>query len=675
MTSETQQGRGNGLVGSLLEGRYRVDSLIARGGMSTVYRGMDTRLERPVALKVMDERYSGDRSFVERFEREARSAAKLHHNDIVAVFDQGVDHGSNADHVYLVMELVEGCTLRDLILDRGGPLPLAMVLSVLQPVLSALTVAHRAGMVHRDVKPENVLIGNDGSVKVADFGLVRAAAEAGTTSGSVILGTVAYLSPEQVTTGAADASTDVYAAGIIAYEMLTGRPPYTGDTAMSVAYQHVNNDVPPPSHAVEVPAAIDALVLRATRRDPQQRPADAESFLAEVQQVRTDLGIAPVAVPVPSSEARTATLPPVTDDEPETEQFGPVRAQPTRIEAAQPPQPTRADAPAPRQHTRALARPATGQDYETPPPPHPEPGFEPERRRGRRKVALWTTVVLVLAALVGGAAFWLGLGSTSTVPNVVGLSEAQAQQNLEGAGLEANISRENDNDVPEGIVLSVDPEEGATARNGSAVELVVSLGKPAVPEIDPGTSLSQAQNEIRNARLKPVHDGSADEYHPQVPEGSVVRTEPAAGARLNISSDVQLIVSKGPEPVQIPDVRGMSREEAFATLRNAGFAPQDAGQQFDAEIDAGHVISTDPAIGEEVKLVGKPRVGVVTSNAVPVPSLNGVPVSQAEQQVAQLGLKLDVKSLFQRDGMVIFGQYPTTGSRVKPGSAIHVTAF
>ncbi|MFB9570602.1 protein kinase, partial [Saccharopolyspora hordei] len=301
----------------MLERRYRVDALLARGGMSTVYRGLDTRLDRPVAIKVMDEQYSGDRSFVQRFEREARAAAKLHHPDIVAVYDQGVDHGSDGDHVFLVMQLVEGCTLRDLIVDRGGQLPLPMALSVIEPVLSALDAAHRAEMVHRDVKPENVLIGSDGSVKVADFGLVRAAAEAGTTSGSVILGTVAYLSPEQVTTGAADARTDVYAAGIVLYEMLTGRPPYVGDTALSVAYRHVNDDVPPPSELVpDLPPAIDELVVRATRRDPAQRPQSAEAFLTEVRKAREELGISLVPVPAPESAERTAQIPAITDDPP-----------------------------------------------------------------------------------------------------------------------------------------------------------------------------------------------------------------------------------------------------------------------------------------------------------------------------------------------------------------------
>jgi eukaryotic-like serine/threonine-protein kinase len=345
MTPETRSGRGASLVGAMLERRYRVDSLIARGGMSTVYRGLDTRLDRPVAIKVMDGQYSGDRSFVDRFEREARAAARLHHPDVVAVYDQGVDHGADGDNVFLVMQLVEGCTLRDLIMDRGGRLPLPMALSVMAPVLSALAAAHQAGMVHRDVKPENVLIGTDGSVKVADFGLVRAAAEAGTTSGSIILGTVAYLSPEQVTTGAADARSDVYAAGIVLYEMLTGRPPYVGDTALSVAYRHVNDDVPPPSEQFpDVPPAIDDLVVRATRREPAQRPENAAVFLAELGQARTDLGIAPVAVPVPASEERTALIAPA--DDPPTEQIPAVR-----------------DTPVGPQRTRAMARPATGDDH------------------------------------------------------------------------------------------------------------------------------------------------------------------------------------------------------------------------------------------------------------------------------------------------------------------------
>ena len=288
------------LVGALLEGRYQVGPMLAHGGMSTVYRGTDTRLERPVAIKVMAPRFAADPLFLQRFEREARAAARLHHPGIVAVHDQGVDSSPIGDSVFLVMELVDGGTLRDLLRQRG-PLPVPLALSVADMVLSALAAAHWEGLVHRDIKPENVLIGPGGVVKVADFGLVRAVAEASSSTGDVILGTVAYLSPEQVATGAADARSDVYATGVMLFEMLTGAPPYTGETALSVAYHHVNDDMPAPSAAgAVVPASLDDLIVRATRRDPDARPPDAAAFLRELQSVRAELRIDRVPVPVPA---------------------------------------------------------------------------------------------------------------------------------------------------------------------------------------------------------------------------------------------------------------------------------------------------------------------------------------------------------------------------------------
>src|ERR687894_1719795 len=291
------------LVGTLLDGRYRVGPVLARGGMSTVYRGTDIRLERPVAIKVMAPRFAADPAFLQRFEREARAAARLDHPGVVAVHDQGVDFAG--DHAFLVMELVEGATLRDL-MRQHGRLPVPLAIAVAEMVLSALAAAHREGLVHRDIKPENVLIGPGGVVKVADFGLVRAAAEASNT-GDVILGTVAYLSPEQVATGAADARSDVYASGVLLFEMLTAAPPYSGETALSVAYRHVNDDMPAPSTAgADVPAPLDDLIVQATRRDPAIRPPDASAFLRRLQAVRIGLGIDRVAVPVPTSASSMA---------------------------------------------------------------------------------------------------------------------------------------------------------------------------------------------------------------------------------------------------------------------------------------------------------------------------------------------------------------------------------
>ena len=680
MTSETRPGRGGGLVGSSLEQRYRIDALIARGGMSVVYRGVDTRLHRPVAIKVMDSRYSGDRSFIHRFEREAQAAARLHHPHVVAVYDQGVDRTPDGDLVYLVMQLVQGCTLRDLLEERGR-LELPLALSVLEPTLAAVAAAHQAGMVHRDIKPENVLVGDDESVKVADFGLVRAAASAGTTSGSVILGTVAYLSPEQVTTGAADTRTDVYAAGIVLYEMLTGEPPYTGDTALSVAYRHVNDDVPAPSERVpEVPPAVDDLVMRATRRDPQQRPVDGAAFLAEVQQLRQQLGLPTVPVPIPASQERTARV--ATDNGPPTDQIAPVPAEPPASPArpSQPqafphqPFPQHPSQPQPNQFadhggprgTRAIARSeadAGASDAAT------------ARERPRRRAALWTALVAVLVLVVGGGAWLLGSPGTVQVPRVNGEPEEVAQKVLAQAGLSAEVNREYDNSVPAGRVKSSSPAEGSKVRDGISVTLVVSRGQPKVPSIAAGTPAAQAESQLRNAGLQPRRDGSQDQYSSSVPAGAVLGLSPQAGTAVPISSPVTLVLSKGARPVPVPNLQGADQNSAFSALRNAGFEPYLAGQQFNDGVEAGHVIATSPAAGTPVPMSGKPRIGVVVSNAVTVPSFQGASAQQSQQAAAQMGIQLDVQSLFNRPGAIVVGQSPQAGSKVQPGTVVHLTAL
>jgi serine/threonine-protein kinase len=386
------------LVGAVLDGRYRVETMIATGGMSAVYRGLDLRLDRPVALKVMDSRYAGDNQFLTRFQREARVVARLKDPGLVAVYDQGID----GQHPFLVMELIEGGTLRELLRERG-PMPPHAVAAVLRPVLGGLAVAHRAGLVHRDVKPENVLISDDGDVKIADFGLVRAVAEAKITSTSVILGTADYLSPEQVSTGDAGPRSDVYSVGILAYELLTGATPFTGDSALAVAYRRMDNDVSPPSSVIAgVPQQFDDLVLHATARIPADRYADAQDMGNELDGIVEELGLPAFRVPAPRNSAQhlSAAL-----------HRSQSHVQDATTETTAPPVPP---VHPPRQQTRELIR----DDWQ-----QQEPEYEPvsgqfagidlddfywARQRAKRALLFWVVAVLTLAGLVAAAAWTLG---------------------------------------------------------------------------------------------------------------------------------------------------------------------------------------------------------------------------------------------------------------------------
>jgi serine/threonine-protein kinase len=383
------------MVGAVLDGRYRVEAVIATGGMSAVYRGVDARLDRPVAIKVMDSRYAGDQQFLTRFQLEARAVARLKDPGLVAVYDQGVDGA----HPFLVMELIDGGTLRELLRERG-PMPPHAVAAVLRPVLGGLAVAHRSGLVHRDVKPENVLISDDGEVKIADFGLVRALAAAKITSESVILGTADYLSPEQVRSGDATPRSDVYSCGILIYELLTGTAPFCGDSPLAVAYARMDNDVAPPSTVIRgVPRQFDELVRHATARDAAYRFADAQEMAEALDEICDELELPAFRVPAPRNSAQHASAALYL-----SQRYAPPPAPP----------PAPAPAPAPHRQTRQMTRgPEDWGPAEKPRVPGQFAGielaaFQEYRRRAKWRVWFWVAAVLIVTGLVAVAAWTLG---------------------------------------------------------------------------------------------------------------------------------------------------------------------------------------------------------------------------------------------------------------------------
>jgi serine/threonine-protein kinase len=668
-------------MGGLLEQRYRVDSVLARGGMSTVYRGRDTRLDRDVAIKVMDPHLTADPAFVARFEREARAAAQLHHPAVVSVHDQGVD----GDQVYLVMELIDGGNLRDL-LNQRGKLPPAIALSILGPVLSALGAAHRAGLVHRDVKPENVLIGPGGQVKVADFGLARAIAENGVTSDSEILGTVAYLSPEQVETGAADARSDVYSAGIVLYEMLAGQAPYRGETAISVAYQHVNSDVP---SVPEIPLALDTLVRKSTRRDPSLRPLNADAFLGELERVGAELGLTPQPVPVPGSAPendRTVVMRPVPVavgatppsaaelTRPVTHKSAMTTVMPSGVTTVNTGPPT---PPPGISGTRAMSRPEPPRRR---PPQKKKPKVDPveeERKRRKRLFIIWGSVVAVLVLIVGLFAWYLGAGRWTAVPAVTGQSEQNAVRLMQTADLTPLIEKVPSDDVPNGQVISSDPGANAELRKGQSVKIIVSRGKPIVPFINVGAEVDAATKEIEAAGLKAVKDPAKDAFHDTVPIGKVVALDPRPGTSLKIDSPVTLVLSKGPSPrTPVPNVAGKTKDEAFAELQRAGLEPVEAGGDDAAENAESRVVRTDPPAGTVLEGTANKRVTVFFQNnrEIEVPDVTRQKVRDAKEALEKAGLKVKIE--FNKNGnATVVNQSIPPRTRVKRGTEITIVGL
>jgi serine/threonine-protein kinase len=644
------------LLGRVLDGRYRVLSHIADGGMASVYLALDTRLDRDVALKVLRRDLAQDDAFISRFHREARSAARLSHPNVVAVFDQGEDDG----HMFLAMEYVPGLTLRE-VMRAEGPLTPRAALDIMGPVLQALGAAHRAGIIHRDVKPENVILReDDGTVKVADFGLARAVTTQTTTSQTgVLLGTVAYLSPEQVERGIADARSDVYAAGLILFEMLTGAKAFTGDTPIHIAYQHVHGSVPAPSSRVPtVPPELDALVALATARDPDLRPADATELLVQLRRSRamltpTELDRRPDGDAAALGGASTVAV--------ERTSALPVQEPP-----AAPSRPPSTLGP--------LGPLALPMDHTpTQPPggaiePPPADGDATERPDGLRR---WIWAALAVALVAGLAAWWFlaGPGSPTVVPRTTNLTYAKALASLEAAHLDAQRVDQFDESVPKGVVISTDPVAGAQVRRGTPVHVTVSKGpeRYQVPAVVT-KSLAEAKDQITASRL--AVGKVTEAYSEKVAAGLVVAVDPKVGTSLHRGDTVDLVISKGRQPIAVVDFTGKPADQAVKALTDAGLQV-DATQQANSDtVPKGSVISQSPAGGTLYK---GDKVTLVVSKGpvmVTVPDVSGKQADVAEQILRAAGF--DVKRENALGG--IFGTVhhtnPAAGTQAPKGSTV-----
>jgi eukaryotic-like serine/threonine-protein kinase len=671
-------------IGQLLDGRYLVESQIARGGMATVYMTRDVRLERTVALKIAHPELARDREFVERFIGEARAVARLSSPNVVAVFDQG----STGDLNYIAMEYVPGPTLRELLGARGRLSP-REALDIIERVLAGLAAAHDAGIIHRDVKPENVLLGNGSAVKVADFGLARAASGMSHTKSGLLIGTAAYLAPEQVISNAADQRTDVYAAGVMLFELLTGQQPHTGETPLAVAYQHVNSVVPAPSAInPDVPPALDALVALATSRDPELRPADARHYLHAIKEVRRGM-------PLPAVTRR---------DLPAASPSGPPAADSTAASGASPAGAARPDggsglpggtngasantaAPgyggSTAQHWAGGAAPAnrtlvvpvgSETDYAAVyrrerRPRRDHPNLEPWLQRW-----LFSRRILIVLALVvvGALVWWLAAGQYTTVPTVAGMTVSTARGDLVNSGLKA-VTEPGRNSylVPAGQVISTNPAAGSSIGHGGTVELVPSLG-PVLVTMPPvtGESVHQAEQAVKADGLKysqPSYETSAS-----IPAGVVISTTPVAYQHWPKNKPVKLVVSEG-QP--LPDFVGQQLSAAQAAASASGYSINPVADN-SSQQPQGTVTGQSPAAGTPITPGEVVTLNVSSGQGsqggqgqVAIPNVTGMSASQAASTLQAAGFNVQVNQGLL--GSTVTSYSPT--GQAAPGTTITIT--
>jgi|RhiMetdeSRZDD1v2_1073273.scaffolds.fasta_scaffold46874_5 eukaryotic-like serine/threonine-protein kinase len=637
------------LINTLFDGRYRILRKLGSGGMANVYLAEDEELGRRVAIKILNERYAGDDLFIERFRREAKSAAGLSHPNIVSIYDRGEAEGT----YYIAMEVIEGRSLKELIMTHGA-LPIDTAIGYAKQLLEALRFAHRHGIIHRDIKPHNVLVSADQQVKaneprlkVTDFGIARHGASQMTEAGS-IMGTAQYLSPEQARGAPVTAASDLYSAGVVLYEMLTGKVPFTGDSAIEIAMKHVNElPKPPSSLRPEIPPELDQIVLRALAKDPADRYQTAEEFIEDLERVEAGLPISRSTATAATAILAGAAVGDATELLSES---------PTRVAAPPTPPPQR--------------RPPT---Y-----PPSSPYDEPPRRR--KRWVPWLLVGLLLAAAIL-AGWWvynqiqdqLEAAEPVGVPNVVGIERDLAVQRIEEAELEAAVEEEASTEVEEGLVIEQTPPAGSRIAKGDTVTIVVSTGpnEVEVPALA-GKTYGEAVDILEELGLEPRR---VDVFSANRPVGIVASLDPKAGTIVDEGSVVTVRVSKGAETVAVPDVLQQSEDSARSELTAAGFEVQ-VVEAPSSDTPEGLVSAQNPDPGVEAARGSTVQITISTGpEQVPVPDVVGLSEQDATDALEEEGFNVESACVVVVDpGQVGFVQDtdPDPNTPVESGSTVTI---
>lgn len=641
-----------------LAGRYEVRSLIGRGGMAEVHLGFDTRLSRVVAIKMLRRDLAQDSIFQARFRREAQSAASLNHPNIVAVYDTGEEiiedaTGRSIAVPYIVMEYVEGHTVKDLISD-GTAVPINEAIEIVSGVLSALQYSHANHLVHRDIKPGNIMLTSDGKVKVMDFGIARALtdSQATMTQTNAVVGTAQYLSPEQARGEAVDARSDLYSTGVVLFELLTGRPPFKGDSAVAVAYQHVEQIPPTPSSILsDIPDSLDRVVLKALAKNREDRYPSAAAMLADLQRVARGLDVG-----APPADSWATEVLPAGAASARTDATMPMAAIPS--------------------HTPAAATAATSTSL---PAVATDDSADEAAKARKRRTAIIATVVLIALLLIGGSVWALTRGAAApesiAVPNVVGLTQADAKAQIEQAGFtwELNPDKVASDTVAEGSVASTDPAAGTQAEKGATVRVTISSGPDSVtlPDNLVGMSPDDARKAVEALGLKWELD-SSKVASDTVPEGKVAQTNPSPGSKVKAGQTIRAYLSSGSDQVDVPDLSGMTQDQARSTLKSVGLELGNV-TSVDSEKEKDRIVDQDPATGTKVKK--GTTVGVSVSNGkaaqVEIPTVVGMGREDAEAQLKALGLTVTVEEVAgnQPAGQVLSVE-PGEGSKVEKNSTV-----